>query len=257
VILRAVGLVPAAGHATRLGNLGGSKELLAVWRPPGHTEAVPVIRCLLASFASAGVPSAIIAVRAGKEDIRATLGPRSPEGLKLDYVDVGDTPSPSFTVSRALAGRPPQEVILGFPDIMFEPESAALDLLDALNSSAGTDVALGLFPHPRSLRADIVETDASGLVHEISPAGHCESADWTWGLAAWRPNFTAFLAELLDRTPDDHRMRSEMGLGAAIRQAIGAGFTVKGRLVSRKPFLDVGTRVGLEEARRRLAEPPN
>lgn len=248
----AIGLVPAAGRAARLGEPVSSKELLRVWRSAEGAEPEPAIGCLLRSFTTAGLATAVVAVRPGKEDIRRMLGDAAQDGLRLEYVDVGETPSPASTAARALIGRQDRTVVLGFPDVLFEPPEAARRLLDALGASDEAGVVLGLFPHPRSRRADIVEVASDDRVRSVSREGNHADANWTWGLAAWRPAFTSLLVAAVAESGTDAAGRGAPDLGDLLQRAIAGGMRVIGRVVSDAPFLDIGTPEGLEEARRRV-----
>ncbi|MCK5448274.1 MAG: dTDP-glucose pyrophosphorylase [Gemmatimonadetes bacterium] len=250
-----VGLIPAAGHATRLGNQSGSKELLAVWRPAGtrRREALPAIRCLLSSFEAAAVKRTLLVIRNGKEDIPASLGTMTRAGMRLEYVGVEDTPAPPFTLDAAIPRISEETVVMGFPDILFEPLGAVRQVLARLRR-AEADVVLGLFPHPRVRRADVVQLKADGSVREVERAGKAGAAAWTWALAAWRPRFTRFLHGYvagLDTMDMDGR---SLGVGDVVTAAIAKGLTVRGEVVSDVPFLDIGTPEALAEAYRKLEE---
>ena len=69
-----VGLVPAAGTASRLGRLPCSKEILPVEFQPGGADASPRSRVaadwLLEGMGQGGADRAIVVLRAGKWDIQ-------------------------------------------------------------------------------------------------------------------------------------------------------------------------------------------
>lgn len=246
--MTAIGLVPAAGQATRLGSPTTSKELLSVWRPSDSSEPLPVIRCLLSCLEAAGVTRTVIALRAGKGDIREALGASLERDVPLEYVDVGETPSPPFTLARALEAHADSNFVMGFPDLLFDAPDAGGELLAALSSAAEPDLVLGLFPHPRSRRADIVEVSPEGRVTSVIREGDRSAETWTWGLAAWTPRFSRFLSASVDAFAAGPSPSGELEIADVIRKAIEDGLRVEGRIVSSRPFLDVGTPEGLRKA---------
>ena len=250
-----VGLVPAAGLATRLGRPSDSKELLPVWLPKTSNGEPPraAIHCLLSAFEVAAVDRTVIVFRSGKEDIPDALGPATRGGMRLDYVRVEETPSPPFTLSAAIPAVGGAQVLMGFPDILFEPPDAAREVLDCLRS-LDADVVLGLFRHPRVRRADLVEVESTGVVRSIARGGAPKRSDWTWGLAAWRPSFTAFLRDFVGGTDPANPSASCLGLGDVIMSAIESGMSVHYKVVSDLPFHDIGTPDGIAEAYRKLQE---
>lgn len=251
-----VGLVPAAGLATRLGRPAGSKELLPVWRRPdseGSQAALPVVHCLLASFEAAGAARTVIVFRSGKEDIPDALGSATRDGMRLEYVRVDDTPSPPFTLNAAVPALSGATVLMGFPDVLFEPPGAVKQVLGRMTGTEA-DAVLGLFPHPRVRRADIVEVEASGtgFVRAVRRTGNRAGEGWTWGLAAWRPRFTDFLHDFVAAVAVDDARAGALSVGDVFTAAIESGLSLRAETVSDQPFLDIGTPEALEEAYRRL-----
>lgn len=252
-----VGLIPAAGSATRLGSPSRSKELLRVWRPPqAPPDAVPepAIRCLLSALESAGAQRTVVVLREGKEDIPAELGPSTEGGMRLDYLRIRPTPAPPFTLATAVPRIAESTVILGFPDILFAPASAIVGLLECLDRTGG-DIALGLFPHPVIRRADVVELATDAAVTRVDRSSEATSESRSWALAAWRPRFTRFLQDFVNRAAGGSAHKSDLGLADVINAAIADGLTVIAEPVSEEPFLDIGTPGALKEAYRRLEAP--
>ena len=249
-----VGLVPAAGTASRLPGVTSSKELLPVWRPEGDPgdRPQPAIRCLLRAFETGRIGRSVIVIWTGKEDIPSALGAVTGGGMRLEYVRTEGTPSPPFTLDAALSNVEGSTVMLGFPDILFEPSDAVGRLLDRL-AGEEFDILLGPFPHPEIRRADAVVLEPDDRVAAVDPWRAATCRGVTWGLAAWRAGFSRFLhdwvGELDPATPE----ASLLGVGHAINAAIERGFRVGGERVSDTPFLDVGTPEALAEAYRRLS----
>jgi glucose-1-phosphate thymidylyltransferase len=194
----------------------------------------------------------VVVIRTGKEDIPSALGPVTGGGMRLEYVHTEGTPSPPFTLDAALPQLEGSTVVLGFPDILFEPSDAVARLLDRLGGEE-TDILLGLFPHSETRRADVMALEADDRVAAVDPwrAEPCRGV--TWGLAAWRAGFSRFLHDWVNELDPASPEAPLLGVGHAINAAIEWGFRVGGVRVSDTPFLDVGTPEALAEAYRRLA----
>ena len=251
-----VGLVPAAGRAVRLGSPSGSKELLPVWSPRGSRACgpLPAIRCLLSSFELARVEGTFVVLRTGKEDIPAALGTETDGGMRLDYIEVDSTPSPPFTLAAAVPQLSGAKVVMGFPDILFEPLEGVRRMLTSLRQKQA-DIVLGAFPHPLVRRADVLELEADGLVREVHISGDPAAGAWTWGLAAWSPRFTRFLHDYIAGIDAADPRAECLGVRDVLNAAIKQGLAVRGEAASDTPFLDIGTPDALAEAYRRLEDP--
>jgi len=251
-----VGLVPAAGFATRLGDAYGSKELLPVWSPRAGRRAVarPAIHCLLSAFEEAAVSRTVIVFRRGKEDIPDTLGDATDRGMALEYLRVDDTPSPPFTLAAAFPVISGSTVVMGFPDLLFDAPGSVRRLLEEA-AAMEADIVLGLFPHPRVRRADEVVTEDDGFVRVVQPGGRGVPGAWTWGLATWKPSFSRFLDRFVAGLGPTEPLRGELSVGDVITAAAAAGLSVRWVAVSDAPFLDIGTPEALAEAYLRLRDP--
>ena len=113
-----VGVVPAAGRATRLGRLPCSKEVLPIaWEtdPAGRSRALVACEPLLRQMRLAGAMRAFVVVGNGKWDIPAFLGDGDGVGLDLAYLVIADSPSMVHTVARACPRLGTATVLFGFP----------------------------------------------------------------------------------------------------------------------------------------------
>lgn len=245
----AVGVVPAAGQATRISPLPVSKELLPVGvRARGESVRVRVAcHCLLEGMRHAGVGRAYVLVGHGKWDVPAYLGDGSDVGLDLAYVPVRDSRGAAFTVDRAYPFVADQLVVFGFPDIQFHPADA-YDRLLARRSERETDVVLGLFPTDRPEQVDMVETDEDGAVRRILVKPARTDLRHTWIIAVWTPAFTDYLhtfaaERMVDRgrSPAGH----EVHVGHVIQAAIDDGLAVDSVVIPDGTFRDIGNAEGL------------
>ncbi len=131
-----IGLMPAAGHARRLGDIVGSKELLPINTVAGAT---PVCANLLRQFQRADADRACIVLRHAKTDIPATLGYGKWHDLALQYIFVNSSPSVPHSIDAAYAETRNGEVLFGFPDILIKPADA-LKTLTRERGAANSDV---------------------------------------------------------------------------------------------------------------------
>jgi dTDP-glucose pyrophosphorylase len=170
--LAIVGVIPAAGHATRLQPLDGSKEVLPV-------RGRPVMDYVVDRMRRAGCDELRVVTRPDKSDVVAHA-----EALGAVVVLAHPaTTSESFVAG--MGGLAPDDVVLiGWPDTLWEPEDGYVPLVAAVRD--GSEIALGLFQTRDLERSDVLSFDASGRVTGV----HIKPADppstWIWGCAAAR-----------------------------------------------------------------------
>ena len=239
-----VGLIPAAGKATRLPELRHSKELLPVQSTISiggicYTTRVAV-DYLLNSVRLAGVDLAIIVVSIEKPDIPAYLSERETDAISLEYVVVDTSPSVPHTLVFASRNLQNRNVIFGFPDILFKP----LDALDTLLSEwrkAQPDVLLGLFPTNRPEKFDMVEVGPHNHVKKITVKPKASDTRYTWILAVWSQRFVKHLEMVVSRWEAAETGPPELQLGEVIQSAIDCGMDVQALKFPSGRILDIGT----------------
>lgn len=167
-----VGLIPAAGHARRLGGQPTSKEVIPV-------RGRPVIDHLIERMHVASPDQLRIVTRPEKRDVvthASRIGARVIPGhpadvaasLQLGLADLDDA----------------DEVLIGFPDSLWEPRDGYLPLLAAIRN--GAPAALGLFSTDEPERSDVVVCDDHGRVIRVDVKPGAPSTDVIWGIAAAR-----------------------------------------------------------------------
>jgi NDP-sugar pyrophosphorylase family protein len=215
-----VGIVPAAGYATRLQPLQGSKELLPV-------AGKPVMDHVLERMLAAGCTELRIVTRPEKQDVidhAATLGAR----VVTAYPE---TTSASF--AAGLTGLAEDDIVLlGWPDTIWEPFDGYVPLVRDVE--AGAEIALGLFRiHPDDLpRSDVIRFGPAGEVVAIDIKPAVPASEWIWGCATARCRALATLGEA--EWPGSH-------FDAMLR----AGLPVRSVRLSDR-WLDIGTRDALD-----------
>jgi glucose-1-phosphate thymidylyltransferase len=250
-----IGLIPAAGQATRIAPLPCSKELYPVgFHPEGQTHAArpkAVSHYLLEKMRAAGISKAYIVLRAGKWDIPAYFGDGSILDMRLAYLMLGLPFGVPFTLDQAYHFVRHHTVAFGFPDILFDSDDGFIKLL-ARRAATRADVTLGLFPanHPFS-KEDRVDFNDEGEVREIIVRPPESRLRYSWAIAVWNPQFTEFLHDYVRDKKVTAEQTPELSAGHAVQAAIRAGLRVAGLILSEKPYLDIGTPEGLREAVRR------
>lgn len=248
-----VGIVPAAGRATRLGPLPCSKELLPVGMKGSGGEARlrPVCSFLMDQFRVAGVEVAYVVLRTDKWDIPAYLGSGESWGVDVAYLTLSDSPAVPSTIARAVPYVRDGTVALGFPDIILRPHDVFLRLSDA-HAAGGADVTLGLFPTDQPAKVDMVDFDERSFeVTRVDVKPARSDLKWTWMCALWEPSFT----ELLEREAAalDPGGASEVHLGHIFQKAIGAGQRVRALPFRDGWYRDIGTPEDLRAALREFS----
>jgi glucose-1-phosphate thymidylyltransferase len=171
-----VGLIPAAGHATRLGPRAGSKEVIEV-------GGRPVMDHLVERMRVAGIDELRVVTRPEKEDVVAHAGQL---GARVVLGHPADVAASLLLGVDGLADG--DEVLFGFPDCLWEPLDGYVLVLTALRAGAGAGihVALGLFGTPDLTRSDVVVCEPGGRVTAIFVKPDDPPADRIWGIAATR-----------------------------------------------------------------------
>jgi glucose-1-phosphate thymidylyltransferase len=217
-----VGVIPAAGYATRLQPLAGSKEVLPV-------RGKPIMDHLVDRMRLGGCTRLRVVTRAEKEDVIAHAGALGAE------VVLAHPQSVSESFVAGMVGLDDRDIaLIGFPDTLWEPETGYVPLVRAVRD--GRDVALGLFRiAPADLsRSDVVVFDERGRISGIDVKPAQPRSAWIWGCAAGRVGTWAGLP------------RAEWP-GGYIDLLCKEGRDVVGFELS-DAWLDIGTKDALERA---------
>ena len=248
---RIVGLIPAAGYATRLGVLPHSKEIQPIGTCPdanglGRRPKV-VSHYLLEKMRYAGIDLAYFILRDGKWDIASHFKDGATVEMFLAYLLVTVPYGTPYTLDVAYPFVRDSLVALGFPDILFSPDDAYTRLIEH-QVKGGSDVVLGLFPTDQPQATDVVASDDRGRVVQILTKPKHTILSHTWGIAVWTPTFTEFMHNYLAGLPIPTKDTRELFVGDVIQAGIKRGLRVEGVPVSDTPFLDIGTPENLARA---------
>ena len=254
-----IGLIPAAGLASRLGSLPFSKEVYPISYHTGNIkgEMRPKVSCdfLLERMQIAGIHRAFIIIRKGKWDIPDYFGNGASLDLHIAYLIMGIPYGSPYTLDQAWPFVQGARIALGFPDIIFEPEDAYLRLLAHLDRTQA-DVVLGLFPSEQPQRMDMVETDIEGNVQRIVIKSKDTKLKYSWMIAVWNFKFTRFMHGYLEQiyVPSPGLSKTKDGqetyVGDVIQAAIEAGLKVESETFTSGYCIDLGTPEDLSRAMR-------
>ena len=255
-----VGLLPAAGKATRLARLPCSKELYPIGfqhLPNGRgLHSKPVCIYVLEKMRLAGISKAYIILRKGKWDIPGYLRDGGMLGMHLAYLMMNLPFGVPYTLDQAYPFLKNSAVALGFPDIIFKPDDAFVQLL-ARQAQSKADIVLALFPAHQPNKTDMVDVDADGRIRGIQVKPARTHLRFAWIIAVWTPVFTQFMHEYLAsiqqkiqqyNTSNNLSESRELFVGDVIQAAIDDNFHVEGIIFQDGTYLDIGTQDNLFKA---------
>jgi glucose-1-phosphate thymidylyltransferase len=250
-----IGLIPAAGVASRLGKIPCSKEVFPLLDASGKLTVTSAN--LIRYFKLAGICDVLFIIRKGKWDIPEYFGDGEDFGIHIGYLIMNLPFGSPFTINQAFPFVKDKMVALGFPDIIFEPENSFLVLKDKL-LSGDADIMLGIVPAEKDSRSDMVDFDEQGRIREIVIKQARPDLKFGWFIALWRPSFTFymkdFLEELVNINPEgkitlqDNSTR-EVYVGDVIQSAIAKGLQVDYQIFEKGSYTDIGT---IEELRNNI-----
>jgi glucose-1-phosphate thymidylyltransferase len=248
-----VGLIPAAGSAQRIQPLPWSKELLPIGLEPkdrnGQSRVRVVMSHLLESMGDAGATNAFVVLRKGKWDIPNYFGAGMSFGLRMAYVITEVLDGVPFSVDQTYDLLKEKRILFGFPDILFQPRTAFVQLIQKQRST-GADVVLGVFPTAHSDKMDMVEITNRGRVTAIEVKPAQTGLTYTWILAVWTGRFFDFLHDTVSASsdiPGEASVNREIQMGHVIQMAITAGLNIDSVSFPDGACLDLGTQESLRE----------
>ena len=255
-----IGLIPAAGTANRLGLLPCSKELLPIGfqkdRKEQQLQPKAVSYCLLERMQTARVSKVYIILRKGKWDIPTYFGDGKILDMHIAYLLMDLPFGVPFTIDQAYPFVKDAMVVFGFPDILFEPKDAYVQLLNKQKDS-NADLVLGLFPAEHSDKIDLVDLDNQGFVRRVYIKPSQTLLKYTWLIAVWTPVFTHFMHEFVmkrlsratsEKDPAHCMHRREIFVGDVIQAAIENQLNLNAVVFTEGSFIDIGTPSDLARA---------
>lgn len=249
-----IGLIPAAGTASRISPLPCSKELFPLgFRSvdgSGSMRPKVVSHFLLEKMRMAQIKKAFIILREGKWDIPSYFGDGKILDMDFAYLMMDLPYGVPFTLDQAYPFVQNAIIALGFPDIVFQPENAFVRLL-AKQKESNADIVLGLFPTTHAHKTDMVELDDSGRIRSIQIKPDKTHLMYTWQIAVWTPRFTRFMHDYISdqqRIFENNRDTKELFVGDVIQTAMQNNMKTETVLFKDGNCLDIGTAEDLIKA---------
>jgi dTDP-glucose pyrophosphorylase len=233
-----LGVIPAAGAATRLQPLAFSKEMLPVgsaFDEHGVERPKAVSEFLVERMISAGADRLCFVLSPEKVDIIPYYA-RHWAARRFCYV-VQERPNGLCdALFRALhVMREDEDVLIGLPDTVWFP-------VDGFSRLAHRQLAFLLFSVDEPRRFDAVLTEPDGQVHEIRVKAERPGTNWVWG-AFRMPAFTFRTLHALWSEPG----RCDEYVGTLVNAYLGRGGRALG-VPAGERYYDVGTVEGYRAA---------
>jgi len=237
-----IGLIPAGGQAKRISPLPCSKELYPVGFQHDKNGLRPKVVChyLLEKMHHAGVDKAFFVLRNGKWDIPSYFGDGTMLNMHISYLIMGLPYGVPFTLDQAYPFLKSANIVFGFPDIVFQTESAFSQLIER-HKSSNADIILGLFPTDEPQKKDMVAVDEQGLVFRMDIKPQQTVLLYTWCIAVWNLIFTDFMHTYLTGMLSGMNQVNELTMGDVIQAAMRNNLRVEGVIFRNDTCLDIGT----------------
>ncbi|MDR4498052.1 MAG: hypothetical protein MRK02_09070 [Candidatus Scalindua sp.] len=248
-----VGLIPAGGKATRVSPLPCSKELLPIGfrRVDEERNLRPKVVChyLLEKMQLADVTKAYFVLREGKWDIPAYFGNGTMIHMNLAYLIMGLPFGVPYTIDQAYPFVKDAIIVFGFPDIIFQPDDAFVQLLKRLRET-NADIVLGGFPVEVPQKWDMIDLCNDGRIRQVFMKPALSDLQFTWAIAVWSPAFTRFMHKYLssiqktrekDNSVYNTSKQRELCVGDVIQSAIQNDMKVYSVIFEDGNCIDIGT----------------
>jgi glucose-1-phosphate thymidylyltransferase len=248
-----VGLVPAAGQATRISPLPCSKELypIALRRDESGVRPKVISHYLFESMRQAGIHKAYVILREGKWDIPAYFNDGTALlDMHLAYMMMRQPFGSPFSLDQAYPFVREAVVALSFPDMVFWPDDIFIRVI-ARHAQCDADVVLGLVPCDRPHTADMIEIESTGRVRRFFIKRPKTSLRYAWVAAVWTPTFTQFMHDYLkEAIRSGEATRRELYVGDVMQAALDRGMHVDSVSFCDGGYVDIGSPEMLERIHR-------
>jgi glucose-1-phosphate thymidylyltransferase len=240
-----VGILPAAGIASRLSPCRYLKELLPVAYviddQSSTTTPVPVINLSLQALKAAAVQRCLVMISDRKPELMRYLGDGSEFGLEIAYVQQMAPTGLAVAVDLAYPWTHNCFSCLLLPDTIVYPATAMSHLCQFM-AAEKPELALGVFPTSVPEQLGPVAFGSDGRVREVLDKPASTDIRNTWAMAVWSPDFSDLLHKsLLESTGKG------LSVGEIFNLAVQAGMMVKAEWFADGLFVDVGTVKGLSK----------
>lgn len=244
---RIVGVIPAAGLASRMPRLPCSKEIFPVgFQADGSGRIVPkpIGMYVLEQMLVAEVSRILFIVRRGKWDIPQYFGGGEEYGVPIAYLVQERLQGLPYALNLAQPWLQGELVLFGMPDTIILPEDAARRMM-AGHRAMDADVTLGAFPTKTPERFGMVAfDDQEKLTYTVDKPAQTD-LHYMWGMACWGERFSTYMANYLTSAVDHDR---EVVLSTVLQAAVNDGLDVRVVPFTEGIYTDVGTPQDLADA---------
>ena len=235
-----VAIIPAAGLGTRLRPFAYPKELLPVMftrnRSDGSIRPALAIEHALMAIRKAHITNCYIVIADWKLEIIRYLGDGERMGLNIAYLHQSRPLGLAEAIDSGYNWLSNRSVCLVLPDTLFTPINALNTIAMELQKNKA-DLILGIFPTDRPNDLGPVSLASDGTVLEVLEKPIECNIQNTWGIAAWKSDFTKFVhKEVADSTD-----RQRQSLGKIFDTAVKKGLKVHGVYFSGGSYIDIGS----------------
>jgi glucose-1-phosphate thymidylyltransferase len=241
-----IGIVPAAGKATRLPRCMCAKELLPIGEAvsPDGRRPKAVSEYLFDALVAADVHRVFVVIAPEKHDILRFYGSGGRHGVPIAYVCQEVPTGMANAIDAAYPWIGDATVLMGMPDTILRPVDA-LAKLRSFYEREHADLALAVAPTEEPGRLGPVLFDGTGRVREVMDKPAVPPHNKVWAVACWGPTFTEFLHAYLAVRPPS---ADEVALGSVFQAAVARGLRVRALSFDDGMYIDVGTMEGWRAA---------
>jgi glucose-1-phosphate thymidylyltransferase len=196
-----VGLIPAAGKATRLAPFRYPKELLPIGyelTAAGGARPRAVAEYGVEAIKAAGIDHMFFVVAPWKLDVITYFGDGAQLGVSIGYLYQEEARGLPHAIDIAHPWTGGRHVALVLPDTILSPADA-LARLRARYLDSDADLALAVFPTEQAWRLGPVVL-CGGNVERVLDKPRGPAPANTWGAAIWGERFSCLLHEGLAQT---------------------------------------------------------
>jgi glucose-1-phosphate thymidylyltransferase len=244
--LDVVGIIPAAGMATRLSPIPCSKEILPIgieqWGDKPYKRPKVAIQYLLECMRAANITKTYIVIRENKWDIPAFLGDGKMMKMDIAYLMMGLPYGAPFSVNQAYPFITSSIVALGYPDILIKPQNVYNVLIEKLTGE-NADLVLGLYEATNPQKMDMIEFDGDHKISRISIKPKHTHLQYTYVNAIWTPAFSKFMYNYITEKQDIAGTESgaELYMGDIFQAFINEGNIIQYSIINDGSYFDIGT----------------
>lgn len=243
-----IGILPAAGVASRLRPFLHPKELLPILftldRQSGEARPMLAAEYSLVAMREAGIEKCIVIINEAKSEILKYFGNGSELGMNLVYAVQSEPAGLPQAIAVATPWLNDASVCMALPDTVFRPRRA-LRMICEKKQSSGSELVLGVFPTSEPHHLGPVRIGDNGRVIEVQDKPAETDLMNTWGMAVWSPRFTDLIDQCVATWAAENKDGTEHPLGEIFEIAVRSGFKVDSVFFENGDYVDAGKPKGI------------